>query len=393
MDRKDQGFSLVEMLISMGLLLFLLAVLGALLTPMQRRAKIEAGVTQSQMEGIVGLELLRTDIVHAGHGLPWLLPAGLTAYSENGSLLLPDNYPDAPRGIDVIDSGGTGGSDYLVLKSSNVGVETATQKVSFIQQGDASPHTWGDSSRDLAGTNRVVQIRLVDPDTGTPMILIPNGAAFFQTYGSVTAPPPTGFASEVWYVYGLTDNTDPVVPFNRADFFLSATNVPGRCAQGTSVLVKAVANQAAGGALAGNYSLCDCVADFQVAFGVDTDATPDGRVDCYTNDLANVLAAGNLAANVIAQTIRNRVREVRIYVLAQEGDRDMYAQPNAPGSMLVGETNPLGGGCVAADDTLGETFNIGTIANSAFYRWRVNRIVVQPENLTFSLVGQAKGAT
>ncbi|MEW6364252.1 MAG: hypothetical protein AB1714_06390 [Acidobacteriota bacterium] len=401
MRRAERGFSLVEVLISTLLLLGVLAAVGALMIPLLRRTKIEAGVAQSQMENLVGLELMRQDLMHAGHGLPWEL--GGINYTE-ATEALPSGLNDAttnpPRGLGKLDNVGFHNSDYLAAKASNVGVDEVSQKVTFIQQGDAAPHTWGTSELDFVGTDRVVQMRLVDPSTGRPMILVPSGSNPFQVYGSVAAPPATGFADEVQYIFGISGTTDPRMPFNRADYFISTNNVPTRCAAGTGVLVKAVIDHATGNRI-GYYSILDCVADFQIALGVDTTATPDGSIDCLTNDLSTVLPAADLAASVIAQTLRERLLEVRVYVLSQDGDHDSLLNFDnfdvLPSTMRVGETNPTpptgcdctGGG---TDSTLGQTYNLSAITNYQQYRWRVHRMVVNPQNLTYKMIGAAQGA-
>ena len=53
--------------------------------------------------------------------------------------------------------------------------------------------------------------------------------------------------------------------------------------------------------------LLDCVADIQVAYGIDTNQ--DGVVDAHTNDISALSASD----------IRLQVREARIYILSHEG--------------------------------------------------------------------------
>ena len=71
-------------------------------------------------------------------------------------------------------------------------------------------------------------------------------------------------------MYGVDQDTNLRMPFNRADYFISNTNAPSRCAPNTGVLEKVVVNQS-DGRLTNFLPLVDCVADMQVIFRLDTD--------------------------------------------------------------------------------------------------------------------------
>jgi hypothetical protein len=117
----------------------------------------------------------------------------------------------------------------------------------------------------------------------------------------------------------------------------------------------------------------------QLVFGVDTDGTPDGEVNCYVDDLADVLVTVN------AENIRTRVKEIRIYLLAHEGQIDRsfnFQAPINPSSIRVGEAsiNVPGGNCTGAT-VLGRDFNLNGITDWQNYRWKVYTMVVLPMNL------------
>ncbi|GFP20667.1 hypothetical protein HKBW3S03_02170, partial [Candidatus Hakubella thermalkaliphila] len=183
------------------------------------------------------------------------------------------------------------------------------------------------------------------------------------------------------------------MPFNRANYYIwregttiADDKVPDRCAFGTGILRKAVIAHADGDRIA--LPLLDCVADMQVGFGVDTDPTPDGVPNCYVNNLAD-------AITVNAENIRNRVREVRVYILVHEGqyDRDFtFNPPIRPSFIRVGEpsANLPGGICTVANvlgrdfnfnDPNGDGNNVDAIQNWQNYRWKVYTLVVKPNNL------------
>jgi hypothetical protein len=70
-----------------------------------------------------------------------------------------------------------------------------------------------------------------------------------------------------------------------------------------------------------------------------------------------------------ADTIRAQLAEVRVYILAQDGQRDdTYTHPVNP--ILVGSPD-LG-------TSFGRSFSIDNFRN---YRWKVNTVVVKPRNL------------
>jgi hypothetical protein len=161
------------------------------------------------------------------------------------------------------------------------------------------------------------------------------------------------------------------MPFNRADYFISNTNVPLRCAPGSGVLVKAVVSHDDGDFDSDEdgtddfMPLLDCVADMQVVYRFDSN--DDGLIDNNTDNLAT-LTDTNGNGIIEAQEIREQVREVRIYILGHEGQRDPnYTYPN--NSITVGEFG------------LGNNFDLTGIANYQNYRWKIYTIVVNPNNL------------
>ncbi len=90
------------------------------------------------------------------------------------------------------------------------------------------------------------------------------------------------------------------MPFNRVDYYLDRVQAqfPRSCASSTYTLYRGVISQADGTQSAANATpLIDCVRDFQVAFGLDTDT--DGNVD----------AGPPICGENAAATLRSEVRE------------------------------------------------------------------------------------
>jgi len=213
-------------------------------------------------------------------------------------------------------------------------------------------------------------------------------------------------ANEVWYAFGVTDSSiNPRMPFNRADYYITTTGRPARCAlgtggnPGTGVLVKHVLKH--DGNFADPLPLLDCVADFQVVLGVDSLVNGVAQRNCLTNPTDIHMASTQLFPNIAppnAAGIRSDFKEVRIYILAQEGGFDPQYNTKYPNDQItVGEPNPsdcdpngtTSCNCSASaplsdtvDNTLGETFDMTQIANYQNYRWRVYKMIVKPEGLT-----------
>jgi hypothetical protein len=183
-----------------------------------------------------------------------------------------------------------------------------------------------------------------------------------------------------YMVYGIGP-TAPKMPFNRADFFIKTGNVPTFCEQlTTGVLYKATVNQDDGGYT--YIPLLDCVADMQVVLGWDTsDGGLVGAVDAYSSlpkqsDGTVTASPGTAAASIkgwltSAQGIREHLKVVKVYILAQEGKRDpSYKSPTT--SIAVGD--------LSADGFKTKADYVLSTAQQQ-YRWKLYKLVVRPKNL------------
>ncbi len=356
---------MIELLIVLAIFGIVLAGTSQMVVGMLTTHRQQSKIAESNIEGIIGLEMLRQDLGKAGFGLPW---NGLTTYTEaTGN---PYNLNDAsnpPRGIVSKNDGGWNGTDYLVIKAANVATNTACNKWTFLSPANV-PTVWTSStstSDNFADTDRVIILSPGSPSSeGTARTLITSGS-FFAQFGSTSALASTMTSTGI--VYGIDPATDLRMPFNRADFYVKqpATAMPQRCALGTGILYKAVVNQSDGNLT--EMPLLDCVADMQVIYRYDPNGSGSASLS-LTNDISTWSA----------QTIRDNVKEVRVYVLAQEGQKD----PNF--------TYPGANACVGCDSTVGITgslgrqpqpFNFSGITNWQNYRWKIYTLVVKLDNL------------
>lgn len=365
--QSNEGFSLVELLIVMVLFVVVLAASSNTFTLILKQSTQQVKQSETQMERIVGLEMLRTDIGSAGFGLPWSFrntisyneAASASVCGGNGSSGVdPSGYNDAPGGIPRAIFFDTGvcmnGSDYLVVKSTSVSTSSSSQDWSYISNGSTTPRTWGSS--DISNGDNVI---VIEPQQSSNNIrqLVMNGAAFSTAYSS------NAFDSnftpfnpgEVFLIYDVDPNYNLRMPFNRADYFISTSNVPSSCAPNTGVLVKATVSHQ-DGTMTNQLPLLDCVADMKVIYVLNSPSFPS-----YTT----------VTTGLTADQIRNEVVEIRLYILSHEGKMD--AAYTYPGSTVnVGEFG------------LGDspfTLSAHNITNWQNYRWKVSTIAVVPRNL------------
>lgn len=365
MRHRNSGFTLVELIITMAMIGFVLAGASQMIVGLLRHAKQQGKIAETNIEGIIGLEQLRQDVDTAGYGLPWVIPSGLTY--EEASDAESSLYNDAPAsgttGTNnnpraILSGNGTGiygFDDILVLKAASLARNDTCQKWTYLKYGNV-PQTWNVGTEDLAaGDNVIVLSPGATETTRRTLVVDKTDATTWQTTFNSTvnfAPPD---ASEVRFIYGIGP-TVLRMPFNRADYYISSDSafVPKRCAPNTGVLVKSMISHS-NGQWSDSVLLLDCVADIQVVFRLDTNA--DGLIDTTSEDIT--------ALN--AQQVRNQVKEVYIYILSHEGQKDReYVHDTT--SIYVGDT-ALGGG---------HTYDIGANVN---YRWKVYTLSVRPHNL------------
>ena len=396
------GFSLTELIVVMGIFVTVLMITASAFKTVLSQAGKQLKSAETQIEGIVGLELFRTDLQQAGYGLPrgyvdsrWLFPVGSAiTYAESTSNALngidPKTLNDAPSGIprgvmSVNGNAGTSvgfnGSDYLTIKSTVSGVNVTAKKWTYLNYSSTGGvrKLWNNSN-DLVSSpdrERVVVIRssylnglnykqLVVSSTGF-FTKVPTGSS---TFDSAFSPPSS---TDNYLVYGVDPDTDLWMPFNRTDYYVNRpTNIPAYCAPNTGVLYKAMVNQGNGGHTL--IPLLDCVATMQVVYSLDSGSgTIDSHVDA---SFGTPGAQGTLPTNPTLAVLWNQLREIRVYILAQDGRKDpgytYQTDPALPvGTITVGEFG------------MGSDINLVTTIGSEWmrYHWKVYTIVIQPKNL------------
>ncbi len=364
MNRRKAAFTLVELMIAMAIVMVVLYAAISFFIVSVRQYKVQTKITETNVEGILGLELLRQDLESLGFGLPW---NNLVSYTErtgvDALIVALTDSPNAPRAVLSVNGPAFtfNQSDYLVIKSARVGMSDAAGKWTTLNQAKFK-RTWSSPEDNLNNTDYVIALAVGSTDSNRRS-LVTSGTFYTQYSNTDGFIPVEPYSANI--VYGI-DNVQPVRPFNRAEYFIAdnaAYRTPGHCAPNTGVLVKAVVAHDASGTTPTLLPLLDCVADMQVVYVLDTD----------TNPLTPLIPSDDISVGMTAEDIRAQLVEVRVYILGQEGQRDdSYTYRNVLDTTHANEI------LVGPDTVTGRYIDLSGSLN---YRWKVYTIVVKPKNL------------
>lgn len=384
---KNDGFTLIEMLIAMALFIVVIMITANIFELMLPKTKIITKSEESNVEGIIGLEMFRRDLEQAGFGLFTDIDSTPPIYSEAASAPQSDNN-DAPNGIpraivaaNNLASNILPGTDLLVIKATNAALNPASQCWTSIK-GPTTSKIWGandlqESRKGLNDWVAVVSQGFKNGELQRKLIYntdIPTSVTIaYKADGSYAAPFAPSSGDKQYFYYGI-DSVAPRAPFNRTDYYVErvAGDVPDGCSPAAGVLYKSVMNQTDGSMQP--IAVLDCVADMQVILGWNTSGDPTGNVvDTWTNADGNYPSGGTTTADEWLKDpkeIRNRLKLVMVYILAQDGGFDKnYNNTNT--AMRVGEDGETGD----------PKFIDLTTPDRIHYRWKLHRLVVRPKNL------------
>lgn len=398
--KEQSGFSMVELIITMTVFVVAIAAVTSIFVPMLTQFKQQSKIAESQVERVFGLDILRRDVEQAGFGLPWVIPSGVNyqeAVVEPKTPWIDRDYNDGPptnptRGDELagdsnppgaIRSGNDVGlnfSDVLVVKATNIATNDAAFKWTYVTgavDGGSNVNVWESPPSPIEDLNNGDRVIVLVPMRGTTnqRMLVHNAGVFSVQFDSSSFPSAYAPSTEndIYLIYGVDPDTDLRMPFNRADFYVRMpADMPPRCATGTGVLYKGIVNQADG--LFNEIRLMECVVSMQVIYGWDNDKDGDfepgvaGSTDGYLNDINDRMSS----------EVREQLKEVRVYILAHEGQRVQgYTFSNFTGGcsscITVGEFG------------LGRDIDLATVTPDFLqYRWKVYTLVVKPANLVES---------
>ena len=162
MNRRNAAFTLVELTIAMAIVMVVLYAAINFFIVSVRQYKVQTKITETNVEGILGLELFRQDLESLGYGLPW---NNLVAYTErtgvNAAIVALNDSPNAPRAVLSVNNPAftVNNSDYLVIKSARVGMSDAAGKWTTLTQANVK-RTWNPAGENLANSDYVIVLAL-----------------------------------------------------------------------------------------------------------------------------------------------------------------------------------------------------------------------------------------
>ena len=447
---RQRGMTLVELLISVTIVMVIIAAATTAYLKLLRTYRTQGRLAESYMANLTGLEMLRYDIEMAGFGLPesqggsttlinsalgainYLEAAAVTPettftaptnpnatppYDPSTSILndAPTSVPRAFAHLDNQSNAGMGvaRSDVLSIKSTSANINITSKKWSMITNAGANPivKEWGvtapDAVMDFTVGPPADNVIVLDYN-GNPVV---NGGQWcyaFNTNYFTNASPLGTPGSYVYYVYGLDNNPGPGahrMPFNRVDYYLDRikSDFPTTCDKNTFTLYRSVVDQQTG-KLLNQAPLVDCVADFQVAFGIFPNGVPTQpqAIQWQSNLLQQSWMTNYVAGRQMsAWQIQQYLRDVRIFIIYQDGlgntgnSSDTSSQFRFSGALNEGDQDIANGIDPTDYSTVPNGFNQWSstaVTNGALntytpagsdlqYRWKMLEMDVKPMNL------------
>ncbi len=307
--KKQKGITLIELLVVLAIMALILSAIFQAYIPTLKSYIRESQIAISNIEKLISFELIRKDIESAGFGVA-------------------QNY--APLAWD---------GNTLSIKSTLLFRNDATKCFGYIDSNTLKFFSIesAEISNSECNDEEFCYIAL-DLDYN----LVQDSCYDISI-----------FPQNMYLLFGLLDNTGHFdVPYNEIQYFLSSNNLLSICSPNTFELERREIQAD------GDFStqpIFDCVKDFKVAFGLDTN--DDGIIDMWTTNLPSG-----------ADNIRKQVKEIILFILYHEGTRDnsftfsrgtIYL--NATSTLVLGTYTPTG------DDL--------------HYRWKVSKLVIKPMNL------------
>jgi prepilin-type N-terminal cleavage/methylation domain-containing protein len=392
-----EGFTLVEMIVVMAIFIVVIFITTKAFETAIVQTKKVFQREESNIEGVIGLEMLRHDLEQAGFGLFTAVDTLAPPVYSEATGTRPATYNDSnnsssgiPRGVvagnDITDGTVLSGTDYLAIKATTVARNKTSQKWTYIS-GVGSARDWGGVD-ELSTSDYIIAVeqkvvsgelqRKLIYDTADPSSFSVTYKTTASSYSDPFGPPSD---AKLYHYYGI-DDINPLTPFNRTDYFVQrSSSTPSNCAPGAGVLYKTVMSQT-DGSMSDIIPILDCVADMQIVF--EWDAALFGSADTYSNaDATTYSTKDGFASSPWAPTpsiltganasleIRKHLRLIKVYILAQDGGKD---------TTFVNKNTAMRVGSDLDSALVSKTINL-TQANYQNYRWKLYRIVVKPKNI------------
>ncbi len=352
---SNRGMTLIELLIALVIVILVLAAAFLSFSRLFQGFKSQTKISESHISSLIGIELLRKDLEMAGLGVP-VNATGITYSEAAGSQNPPaSDYNDNGSFVSPFSFGNNAynGADYLVIRSVyNPEDDEAGKWAYFVANNGTCGLVPGENGNFSSGTKVVVE------DGEDPLRAIQKKGSGADSWKfSVTSMtlhpscPDCMTDDHLYLVYGIRKSGSTIrMPFNRVDYYLKrpSDGMPARCASSTYELYRAFINHDDG--RLNPQPVLDCVRDFQVAF--------------FSNSTGWAPTPPSSASNQ-----KLGLKEVRVFVLYQEGQKEREALWGANSTVTLG------------DSSTGTLSTFSPSGDDAYYRWRVKELVVKPMNL------------
>ena len=196
--RQCRGFSLVELLVSMAVFLIVIAIAGDTFNNIISLVSKYSKSEESNIEGIVGLEIIRHDLEQMGFGLPWQFSSGSTvSYAESVTANALTNDFDktsrdissenmVPRPFVALDNSAAFSSEFFGVKATTVGISKTSQQWTYIPFHNFStatvresrPVAWPSNNLKSDDNNMVIAVRSNFNDSNDDHVLADNSGSY-----------------------------------------------------------------------------------------------------------------------------------------------------------------------------------------------------------------------
>jgi type IV pilus assembly protein PilW len=264
--KDNKGLTLVELLVTLFILGIVLAAAYFTYIHLLKGFKQESEEVSTQIESLVGLEILRLDLEHIGYGIASNETSPIVQWDENNKT--------------------------LVLRSTLNNTNTSTRGYLILQCQDGS-YTVKLDSREDKTNNNVSILKISDKS--------------FVASGDFTGMSCSGNDLYIALPISNTSNSCSVGYCTQITYKLSSSNLIDRCNVNTYNLIRKVGTGNTGGE-----PVLNCVSDWTVKFDVDTDG--NSKIDA-TEENQDTLPAAN-------SDIRTKLKRINVYLLVQEGRYD-----------------------------------------------------------------------
>jgi len=312
-----KGFTLIELLVSMAIFAILIAGVYYTYISLYSDYKHQTVNMESEIENLLGQNIIRLDIEHAGMGVP------------DNSSIDPIEWDNAAKHLKIVSS--VNSTDQTSLKWALIDCDNGTwSKMS------------GNLSDNSSGLTFIDVFTLAEDNGSNTWGACPGNSVY------------TAYPSRNDIAIKLSDDT------NGTSGYTGALKI---CNDGTYNLLRGVGGNSGKNNNKGSH-IIDCVADLQVTFDYDDDG--GGTLDVDEYDLTKSVPDPD------------RIYTVNVYLLVQEGkyDRNLNFTNKVDSGKYVIKDKDQDGNCDAGDDIC-----LNLPAGYEHYKWNPIVMKVKPMGL------------